>query len=58
MAKYIIYKGLNPKYYTKKKSKHQKLPQRKTTSTLKMPKPLTTTPQKANTANTDQFGTR
>jgi hypothetical protein len=59
MAKYIIYKGIKSQALRQKeKIKTPKKPQRKTTSTLKMLSPLTATPQRTNTANSDQLGTR
>jgi len=56
---YFIYKGIKSQVlHQKEKIKTPKTFQRKTTSTLKMLKPLTTTPQRTNTANSDQLGTR
>jgi len=54
---YIYIRGLNLKYYTKKRKwKHHKA-LKKNHQHPKMPKPLTTSPQRTNTANSDQLGT-
>jgi len=56
---YIIYKGIKSQVlHQKEKIKTPKTPQRNTTSTLKMPNPLTTTTQRTNTASSDQLGTQ
>jgi len=51
-----VYKGIKSQVlHQKEKIKTPKNPQGKTTNTLKMPNPLTTAPQKTNTANNDQW---
>jgi len=58
MAKYIIYiRGLNLKCTSKRENKNTKNPQRTSTSTLKMPNPLTTAPQRTNTTKKN-YGTK